>query len=322
MYIQQAFLVNTEWSSDAQAFQVMGMDFSSFYNENQIRRMNKINKIGLFGALNCNRSSGDINFDAIVLGTGFGGADSSDQFLESIVMEKPKSPSLFIQSLHSTLTSHIAIALKCNGYTITHINKGAAFENVLTDSMLLLNESPDHQVLIGGVDILSEQKYNLVHSHTISKSLTAPETKIPKLGEGGAFFHLSSQSNAGSLGKILAHKSFLKNDSDMLKNEIKASLSKENISLSNLGILLGCESEDEETKEFFAPIMEQLEDINQLIYYKDYCGEFPTSTSFGMWLGTSREETPVSIDPEVSHILVINQFDQTYLSYVLIELIK
>jgi len=107
-------------------------------NPGEARRMSKILKRAVYTAFTALGKS-DIDVpDAIITGTGMGCMENSEKFLTDLCKygENCLKPTLFMQSTHNTISSLIAILMKCHGYNNTYSHKGISFESALFDAWL------------------------------------------------------------------------------------------------------------------------------------------------------------------------------------------
>ena len=106
-------------------------DLDGLISQGSARRMSRI----LRNAVSCSLAAlrdGDVDLpDAIITGTGMGCMENSEKFLIDMCRygESCLKPSLFMQSTHNTISSQIAIALKCHGYNNTYSHNGISFES-------------------------------------------------------------------------------------------------------------------------------------------------------------------------------------------------
>ncbi|MDR2232362.1 MAG: hypothetical protein LBE56_04465 [Tannerella sp.] len=99
--------------------------------------------------------------DAIISGTGLGCIENTEKFLYSIWENEEKflQPSYFMQSTHNSISTAIAIDLKCHGYNSTYVHRGASFENALLDALIQFRRQKIGTALVGGYDELTPDYY-------------------------------------------------------------------------------------------------------------------------------------------------------------------
>lgn len=120
----------------------------------EARRMSKILKRAVCTSITALNNS-DINQpDAIITGTGMGCMENSEKFLIDLSRfgEQCLKPTLFMQSTHNTISSLIAIILKCHGYNNTYSHNGISFESSLLDAWLQVKSGMIRNALVGAHD--------------------------------------------------------------------------------------------------------------------------------------------------------------------------
>jgi len=88
--------------------------------------------------------------DAIISGTALGCWENSEALLRLLEEgEVLLSPTLFMQSTHNTISSHIAIRTRCHGYNVTYSQQWESLQWALRDAELLLRSGRCKTVLVG-----------------------------------------------------------------------------------------------------------------------------------------------------------------------------
>lgn len=120
----------------------------------EARRMSKILKRTICTAITALNTSGIKQPDAIITGTGMGCMENSEKFLIDLSNfgESCLKPTLFMQSTHNTISSLIAIVLKCHGYNNTYSHKGISSESALLDAWLQIKAGNIQTALVGSHD--------------------------------------------------------------------------------------------------------------------------------------------------------------------------
>jgi hypothetical protein len=129
-------------------------DVKGLLNPGEARRMSKILKRAVSTAFTALGKSDVEVPDAIITGTGMGCMENSEKFLTDLCKygENCLKPTLFMQSTHNTISSLIAILLKCHGYNNTYSHKGISFESALFDAWLQIKSGLIHNALVGSHD--------------------------------------------------------------------------------------------------------------------------------------------------------------------------
>jgi hypothetical protein len=264
------------------------------------RRMSRVIKMGISSALMALESSGSNNIDAIVTGTGWGCLADTEKFLISILdnNERMLNPASFIQSTSNTIGAQIALMLSDNHYNNTFVHGGGSFEAAITDAYLLAIEGKE-RILAGGFDELTPTKEKLFNRMGIWRKHIR--------GEGSAFFILSPFEGERSAGKIVAMDTVGGNVSN---NEIikrsKELLESRGTSIRGVrAALCGRES----LCSYFSDMKIETE------YFKTSCGEYPTSSAYGLWRGLSLLTNAQRGDK----VLIINSYLNEASSIMIIE---
>ena len=150
----------------------------------EARRMSKILKRTVCTAITALNNSDVQQPDAIITGTGTGCMENSEKFLIDMSRfgENCLKPTLFMQSTHNTISSLIAIILKCHGYNNTYSHKGISFESALLDAWLQIRSGAIRNALTGSHDEVTpfmalvmertHPEYRLVSETSMSAVLT------------------------------------------------------------------------------------------------------------------------------------------------------
>lgn len=132
------------------------------------RRMGKILKRTVCTAHSALTSSGIEMPDAIVTGTGMGCMENSEKFLTDLMLngEHCLKPTLFMQSTHNTISSLVAITLKCHGYNNTYSHGALSFDSALLDAWLQLRSGGIASALVGAHDEVTPSLARILeHTH-------------------------------------------------------------------------------------------------------------------------------------------------------------
>lgn len=177
-------------------------DTRNFIHPAEARRMSKILKRTVCTAVSVMNGSGIDNPDAIVTGTGAGCMENSEKFLIDLSHygENCLKPTLFMQSTHNTISSLIAIIMKCHGYNNTYSHKGISFESALFDAWLQIKGDRIRSALVGAhdeitpfMDLVMEKthpEYSFVSETSVSAMLSAtPGEKDTCMVEDVKLFH-------------------------------------------------------------------------------------------------------------------------------------
>lgn len=116
--------------------------------------------------------------DAIITGTEWGCMVNTIQFLDPLCRdgEEGLKPTSFMQSTHNTMSSVLAMQLKCHGYNATFSHGKDSFEHARQDAERLLRLGLAKTALVIGFDEADERWNNILskvgrHASNIAKAL-------------------------------------------------------------------------------------------------------------------------------------------------------
>ncbi|MCU4173560.1 beta-ketoacyl synthase chain length factor [Carboxylicivirga sp. N1Y90] len=262
-------LINT----DASFYNCIKPEYKKYISPKLLRRMSPIIRNGVSCSLSALQNAEIDNPDAIIVGTALGCIKDTTSFLTQLIEDNEAlpNPTHFIQSTHNTIAGQLALLLKCSNYNFTFSQMHNSFECALLDAQLLLLDNEAKNVLVGGVDELTETSYELI------KDLEC--YKDAKLGEGGAFFVLSSDESEVVFKGVSIINSSQCDFNDELQ---KYGLSIDDIDL----VVAGDKFEDDPSYSDFHKTFAE----KPYLWYKPFVGEFGTVSSIALYLGVKAIE--------------------------------
>ena len=171
-------------------------DFKQFLNPMQARRMGLILKRAIAVSLTALKDAGIECPDAIFTGTGLGCMENTENFLSAMCRdgEEMLPPTYFMMSTHNTISSAVAILLRCHGYNCTYSQKDISFESALLDAFIQLQAGRMGNALVGSHDETTPATYRLLRgAGYFDDTVTA--------AEASSAFVLSADSGSLSLSK-------------------------------------------------------------------------------------------------------------------------
>lgn len=291
------------------------------------RRLSRSLKIGVTSAALALEDAGINEPDAIITGTGRGMLADTDKFLTTMIdnQEKFLNPTAFIQSTHNTIGAHIAVMLKCNKFNFTYVHGSLSFENALLNAILMLQENPNNNILTGGVDEITDQHCQIKSvNHKFKKEpvdhlkLLDYESEGTVPGEGSIFFTLNAKKDDNSYASIRGLETYYKpENSSVSEKKISDFLARRQLSMEMIDlVILGLDGDYNSNKVYYHLQNGLFKATNQA-YFKHLCGEYPTSTAFGVWLAANiikRKSIPGIIrlnepsrERKLRNILIYNQ---------------
>ena len=251
-------------------------DYKQYVSPVQLRRMSAVLKMGVAAGVEALKQAGDAEADAIIVGTGLGCIHDTLKFVEAMYEseEGTLSPTAFIQSTHNSIAGQLALLLGNRNYNMTHTQGNLSLGYALLDAKLLLAEGDAVQVLVGAVDEMTADEHAIIAA--LAEKLNVP---LPLLGEGSAFFHLSSAQTSTTFARIVRIKMGHNGKADVL-----------------LSILAEAELILTNTDSFLSEA--------EHVRYTDYCGEFFTASGFGLHLALMYLKAREAL----THVLVHHRF--------------
>ena len=171
-------------------------DFKQFLNPLQARRMGLILKRAIAVSLTALKDAGIECPDAIFTGTGLGCMENTENFLSAMCHdgEEMLPPTYFMMSTHNTISSAVAILLRCHGQNCTYSQKDISFESALLDAFIQLQAGRMGHALVGSHDETTPDTYRLLRgAGYFDDTVTA--------AEASSAFVLSADSGSLSLSK-------------------------------------------------------------------------------------------------------------------------
>ena len=294
---------------------------------NILRRMGKAVRMGIGAALPICKTN---KIDGIIIGTANGGMEDCIKFLNQIKTfdEGKLTPTNFVQGTPNAIASQLGLLTKNNGYNITHVHRGLAFENALIDAQMYLSENPNNNILVGGIDEISTYNYNIEklggwYKNEIIKNseLYNNNTKGTIAGESVSMFLLNNNEE-NAIAKIELIKTINTNNEIEVAAQLKLILKNKNID-----VLITGENSDNRLQKYFE-VCENIVNANTLIVrYKHFCGEFPTASAISLWLACEfikNQNTPAhfikrkSTITSYNNILIYNNYKGEQHSFILV----
>jgi 3-oxoacyl-[acyl-carrier-protein] synthase II len=274
-------------------FTCLHPDYKQFINAGSLRRMSKVIRMGLATAKACLDQAGIRQPDAILIGSGLGCMEDTAKFLNQLIEnnEQLLNPTAFIQSTHNTVSGQIALMLGCRNYNLTFSQKSISFETALVDAMLRLREPGFGDILVGGLDEIVDESFELMVQSGCVKRLwednhTNPSTPGAFAGEGSTFFMLSNTMSGNSLAR-LDDLEIINRCQGMveLKGKLDDFLARNGLSREGIDLVVSGANGDAR----YSGIDDQVNgwfERSIISGYKHLVGEFDTAAAFGMFLGT------------------------------------
>jgi 3-oxoacyl-[acyl-carrier-protein] synthase II len=325
---ETSFLSDVKSSGNNRFFAVEP-DYSTFIDVKQLRRMSRIIRMGVTSSMMALRQAGIAVPDAIITGTGYGCLEDTGIFLTKLIENKEQAlpPTPFIQSTHNTIGSQVALLLQCQGYNQTYAHGAFSFESALIDALMHGQDNPSQNILVGGIDEITEYSHAIQSRFGIFKSTngtpTNAETVTPVIanGEAASFFVVSADKGTNDLAFIEEVVTFYKPDVKQLKDGVTDFLNRHKIKFDF--VLTGVSGNgqmDRQLNQVTTDLFQEYDKGN----YKHLSGEYPVSTGFATWLAAKiieGRQVPASVGQTsdgnpLKSILIFNQHFGTHYSLI------
>jgi 3-oxoacyl-[acyl-carrier-protein] synthase II len=269
-------------------------DYKRFIDPKQIRRMSHVIKMGVAAAQQCLIDAYVDMPGAIITGTALGCLEDTVTFLTRMVEQQEEllPPKAFIQSTHNTVAAQIALMLKCHNYNNTFVHKGASFESALLDAVMLLNEQEADSVLVGGTDEMVDASFKVLTRLGLYKRWPVSNLQLLQThsngsmgGEGAAFFLLSDNPAADNLAELGGIKTLYRPEN--IAESITAFLQEHDLSIADIDLVIAGKNGDTRNDAVYRDLNATLFKNTAIANYKHLCGEYPTSSSFALWLAAN-----------------------------------
>ena len=301
-----------------------------------LRRMSNGVKMGIYAAQQALDEATINEPEAIITGTGLGCSIDSEKFLCGILdnQEEFLTPTSFIQSTHNTVAAQIALRLGCKGYNFTYVHRSVSFESAVLDALTQLQEAQAQNILVGGVDELSQHTYGLlqligqIKQNELHETVKRSVSKGVNYAEGATFFTLSSQHKETSYAQLIDVSLQHSLDHTELPTFVEDFLTQQKIDKGQIdAIVLGING-DREYDKFYDVFGRTFGEIPTL-YYKHLTGQYDTSSAFALAVAArvlKDQGIPDilywnnhKISNSLTNILVYNQFNGKDHSLILVR---
>ncbi|MBQ4821344.1 beta-ketoacyl synthase N-terminal-like domain-containing protein [Aquimarina sp. MMG016] len=270
-------------------------NYKEFIKPAAMRRMSKSVKMGVTTATMALNNSGIEMPDAIITGTGMGCKQDSEKFLENILHndEQFLTPTLFIQSTHNTVGGQVALGLGCKAYNVTYVQGAASFEVSIKDAQLMLSESPEKNILVGGIDEVAKNSTLL---HKLDGQIKEDDIDVIKLldsktsgtvtSEGAIFMVLGAEKTDKTLAKIIDVETRSSATPNEIKTDIEKFVARQGLSIQDIDAVILGNNGDVEHDHYYKSLQSSIFSNTEQLCYKHLTGDYPVASSFGFWLGT------------------------------------
>lgn len=273
---------------------VVDPGYKNYIDPKLSRRMSKIIKMGVSAAKICLDDSGIAMPDAIITGTGLGCMEDTEFFLSEIIQNQEKllTPTAFIQSTHNTVAAQIALMIKCHAENFTYVHRGFSFELALQDAMMYLKEQTAENILVGGLDELTQNTFAILKRLKVIKpddinslSLYKSKGAGTVYGEGAGFFMLSSQKSSNDYARLQSMGMMLNpSQPSGCEDLVEKVIHDAGLTIDDIDIVIGGMNGDQTGDLVYDKLKKGILSKCIWVGFKHLCGEYHTATAFAMWL--------------------------------------
>ena len=331
-------LIENELNEGRRFLQILKPNYREYINPKVLRRMSKIVRMGMVAAKTALAEGGINSPDAIITGTGMGCQADTEKFLNSMIDDKETllNPTAFIQSTHNTIGAQIALMSQNHNYNFAYVHRTFSFESALLDSMMQIEEDDSKNILLGGIDEITEESWLIKTRIGYYKKepievehLLNDKQPGALAGESASFFILSGKKTENTYARISGVETFFRPKSqEVTDDRISSFLERHRLATKDVDLVLLGFNGDEEFDQIYQKTEQLLFGENTIGYFKHLCGEHDTASAFATWLAANILKTgktyPVLMKekkPEkpVQRILIYNQFRNINHSLILLE---
>ncbi len=299
----------------------------------QLRRMGRALRMGVGTGMQLLEHN---QTDGIIIGTANSGIEDSITFLNQILdyQEGRLTPTNFVQSTFNAIAGLLGMITKNTGYNATHVHRGLAFENVMLDAIMRLNENPEHSYLIGGVDEISVRNYRMeamagwYKTEEVSNlDLYQTETPGSLPGEGAAMFIVNHKKDE-AIAKLRAIQLLNVLEPKAIAAQLSQFMQQHLSDTEPIDLFLSGENGDQRFFKYYAACEKVIGPNTTIARFKHLTGEFQTASALALWLGCHFLQTQsipahavkyIGDRNGLNRVLVYNNYHGEQHSFMLLE---
>jgi 3-oxoacyl-[acyl-carrier-protein] synthase II len=312
-------------------------EYKQFINPIAARRMSRLIKMGITTARQALADAGTEIPDAIITGTGLGSVEDTEKLLEEIKNGASiLNPTPFIQSTYNTISSQIAINLKCHNYNSTYVHRSISFESALHDGLMQLDEGMSEQVLAGGIDEMTLTHLSIIRrlghwkrEPASNLELLAYKTPGALAGEGAGFFVVGKEAGVNAYCRLESLDILFPIPGENLKTaEVAEVLKRRGLKAEDIDLVIMGYNGDQEFDGIYDRVSADLFPGKPVAWFKHISGEYYTASAIGLWLAANilkRQQVPSAVllrgspQPVWNRLLLYNQYRGNYHSLYLLS---
>ena len=313
-------------------------DYSKYISPMVARRMGKLFKRAIATAVDVMDKGKMEQVDAIITGTGLGCIEHTEKFLNAMLDndEECLPPTHFMQSTHNTISSQIALHLKCHGYNCTYSHRGTSFDNSLLDALTQMHLGDIHSAMVCGHEEMTPAYFEMLGKIGYWKEGQFDEKTLRRHDSIGSFsgscsvnLLLSDTANDETMCAIQSIDLLFKPSQQQLQEALQQRLAQLNISIEDISAVVMGLSGDQANDEVYLNFARQNCPDTPVVWYKHIFGESYCASAFGVYTAAvmlQRQNIPVHLmysTPQTAikpkYILVYNHFQNKDHSLILLS---
>ena len=269
-------------------------DYKLFISPMEARRMGTLVKRALATSVDALRKGNCEMPEAIISGTGLGCVEHTEKFLNAVIDndEECLPPTSFMQSTHNTISSQIALRLKCHGYNSTYSHRGTSFDSALFDAFMQLQLGQIHSALVGAHDEMTPDYFLMLSKLNYWKSNFHELEQLRKGEESGSIsgscslsMLLSSQPQESALCELKDMEFLYRPGILQSRHAINTILLRNRLLISDIDAVVMGWSGDQDNDSVYHELKRHVFADIPCLWYKQMFGEGFSSSSFGVYVG-------------------------------------
>lgn len=323
--------LSEEWMEQPVAYaeqyvRAIDPDFKEYVSPLEARRMGKLLKRALAVTQKTMKDACVECPDAIITGTGLGCIWNTEQFLEALCHEgeNVQKPTLFMQSTHNTISSQLAIRIKCHGYNNTYSHKGMSFESALLDAVVQMKLGRLRNAIVGADDEMSSSYFTL-----LQRIGYVGGNMQGTCGEAAVSLFLSSEES-GALCELSALRMIYRPTFRQLEDALNTVLQECGIKKEDIDAVVTGVNGKPENDIVYDDVCNKLFERTPWMRYKNVFGECYSSSAFAVYAAAhclKKGFLPVHLhdgnEPfrgsKPTVILLFNQYEKKNFSFTVLK---
>lgn len=312
-------------------------DYKPYISPLEARRMGRLLKRAVATSLAALRTAECENVDAIITGTGLGCVENTEKFLLAMLEnnEECLPPTAFMQSTHNTISSQVALKLKCHGYNCTYSHQGLSFDSALFDALLQFELGKIKTVLVEGHDEMTPSYFTMLgklgywkRGVCDTEALRNSHSEGSISGNASVAFLLSDTKKQHTMCEIKEMRLLYRPSEEKMNDEIERCLAKANLSVNEIDALVLGFNGDKNDDAVFRLFAQKHFPGKTIAWYKHLFGESFCASAFGLMTGAEilyRNRIPEHLlyqqgenKKDIHNILIYNHFNNKDHSIILL----